>query len=190
MGRRWKRVSHVFVQQQGHHIDFRAQRQKSETTRLMHEHVRTRYCTEHPLGESNPCLRTENPMSWATRRRGQDGYPKWAHSLLRTPEYTRFAAVFNAPCRCVSCTTCRWCRGRTGLGLCLSGPAALQTGYTRSDELELQYLRREGPGSGRGSVSPASSRASGTSWRKYVSKTWDHTPPCTSRLFQRAPNKA
>ena len=26
---------------------------------------------EYPLGESNPCLRTENPMSWATRRRGQ-----------------------------------------------------------------------------------------------------------------------
>ena len=25
---------------------------------------------EYPLGESNPCLRTENPMSWATRRRG------------------------------------------------------------------------------------------------------------------------
>ena len=27
--------------------------------------------TKHPLGESNPCLRTENPMSWATRRRGR-----------------------------------------------------------------------------------------------------------------------
>ncbi len=26
---------------------------------------------EYPLGESNPCLRTENPMSWATRRRGR-----------------------------------------------------------------------------------------------------------------------
>ena len=26
---------------------------------------------QYPLGESNPCLRTENPMSWATRRRGQ-----------------------------------------------------------------------------------------------------------------------
>ena len=26
---------------------------------------------EYPLGESNPCRRTENPMSWATRRRGQ-----------------------------------------------------------------------------------------------------------------------
>ena len=25
---------------------------------------------KYPLGESNPCLRTENPMSWATRRRG------------------------------------------------------------------------------------------------------------------------
>ena len=24
----------------------------------------------YPLGESNPCTRTENPMSWATRRRG------------------------------------------------------------------------------------------------------------------------
>ena len=29
---------------------------------------------EYPLGESNPCLRTENPMSWATRRRGQVVY--------------------------------------------------------------------------------------------------------------------
>jgi len=30
-------------------------------------------CTgdQYPLGESNPCLWTENPMSWATRRRGQ-----------------------------------------------------------------------------------------------------------------------
>jgi len=26
--------------------------------------------SQYPLGESNPCLRTENPMSWATRRRG------------------------------------------------------------------------------------------------------------------------
>lgn len=26
---------------------------------------------QYPLGESNPCLRTENPMSWATRRRGR-----------------------------------------------------------------------------------------------------------------------
>ena len=26
----------------------------------------------YPLGESNPCSRTENPMSWATRRRGPD----------------------------------------------------------------------------------------------------------------------
>ena len=26
---------------------------------------------QYPLGESNPCSRTENPMSWATRRRGQ-----------------------------------------------------------------------------------------------------------------------
>ena len=26
---------------------------------------------KYPLGESNPCLRTENPMSWATRRRGR-----------------------------------------------------------------------------------------------------------------------
>lgn len=26
---------------------------------------------QYPLGESNPCLRTENPASWATRRRGQ-----------------------------------------------------------------------------------------------------------------------
>jgi len=25
---------------------------------------------EYPLGESNPCFRTENPTSWATRRRG------------------------------------------------------------------------------------------------------------------------
>src|SRR5262245_55925661 len=25
---------------------------------------------EYPLGESNPCCRTENPESWATRRRG------------------------------------------------------------------------------------------------------------------------
>lgn len=25
---------------------------------------------QYPLGESNPCSRTENPMSWATRRRG------------------------------------------------------------------------------------------------------------------------
>jgi len=30
---------------------------------------------QYPLGESNPCLRTENPMSWATRRRG-----RWAAS--------------------------------------------------------------------------------------------------------------
>ncbi len=29
---------------------------------------------EYPLGESNPCLRTENPMSWATRRRGLGGW--------------------------------------------------------------------------------------------------------------------
>jgi hypothetical protein len=27
--------------------------------------------TQYPLGESNPCSRTENPMSWATRRRGR-----------------------------------------------------------------------------------------------------------------------
>ncbi len=26
--------------------------------------------SKYPLGESNPCLWTENPMSWATRRRG------------------------------------------------------------------------------------------------------------------------
>lgn len=28
--------------------------------------------TQYPLGDSNPCSRTENPMSWASRRRGQD----------------------------------------------------------------------------------------------------------------------
>lgn len=27
---------------------------------------------QYPLGESNPCYRTENPGSWATRRRGRD----------------------------------------------------------------------------------------------------------------------
>ena len=33
-----------------------------------------RYLTlriEYPLGDSNPCFRTENPTSWASRRRGQ-----------------------------------------------------------------------------------------------------------------------
>ena len=35
--------------------------------------------TEHPLGESNPCLRTENPMSWATRRRGRAQNPRKGH---------------------------------------------------------------------------------------------------------------
>lgn len=29
------------------------------------------YSAQYPQGESNPCLRTENPMSWATRRWGQ-----------------------------------------------------------------------------------------------------------------------
>ena len=28
----------------------------------------------YPLGESNPCYRTENPVSWATRRRGQQDW--------------------------------------------------------------------------------------------------------------------
>lgn len=27
--------------------------------------------TKYPLGDSNPCCRTENPESWATRRRGR-----------------------------------------------------------------------------------------------------------------------
>ena len=29
--------------------------------------------SKYPLGESNPCFRTENPTSWATRRRGHKG---------------------------------------------------------------------------------------------------------------------
>ena len=37
-------------------------------------HIRVSVCHkrtyEYPLGESNPCFRTENPTSWATRRRG------------------------------------------------------------------------------------------------------------------------
>ena len=28
------------------------------------------FCFEHPVGESNPCLRIESPPSWATRRTG------------------------------------------------------------------------------------------------------------------------
>lgn len=28
---------------------------------------------QYPLGDSNPCYRTENPGSWATRRRGLSG---------------------------------------------------------------------------------------------------------------------
>lgn len=32
--------------------------------------AKTRHKPKYPLGESNPCSRTENPMSWATRRRG------------------------------------------------------------------------------------------------------------------------
>src|SRR5688572_32627700 len=28
---------------------------------------------EYPLGDLNPCYRTENPGSWATRRRGRSG---------------------------------------------------------------------------------------------------------------------
>ncbi len=32
--------------------------------------------SQYPLGESNPCLRTENPMSWATRRRGLRHSPR------------------------------------------------------------------------------------------------------------------
>lgn len=29
------------------------------------------YGRKYPLGDSNPCFRTENPTSWASRRRGQ-----------------------------------------------------------------------------------------------------------------------
>jgi hypothetical protein len=36
----------------------------------------------YPLGESNPCSRTENPMSWATRRRGQTICKKGVTSIL------------------------------------------------------------------------------------------------------------
>ena len=53
----------------------RATSQKTDTRRESRRKCRSSrwlvIWTEYPLGESNPCLRTENPMSWATRRRGQ-----------------------------------------------------------------------------------------------------------------------
>lgn len=56
---------------------------------------RTIQMARYPLGESNPCLRTENPMSWATRRRGQvldyEGF--MCYSLLVGVEHLRLIAT-------------------------------------------------------------------------------------------------
>ena len=37
---------------------------------------------QYPLGESNPCFRTENPTSWATRRRGQTRRRRTGRAIL------------------------------------------------------------------------------------------------------------
>jgi hypothetical protein len=67
------------VQNHAHVVSVRAYNASSETQQAVafsgKPRITTAYHTVHshqyPLGESNPCRRTENPMSWATRRRGR-----------------------------------------------------------------------------------------------------------------------
>jgi hypothetical protein len=42
---------------------------------------------QYPLGESNPCRRTENPMSWATRRRGPYRLKAPAIAIVRLVQF-------------------------------------------------------------------------------------------------------
>ena len=54
----------------------------------------------YPLGESNPCFRTENPASWATRRRGpicSGGTPRSVPSFISHSPSPSTPARTNLP---------------------------------------------------------------------------------------------
>ena len=124
--------------------------------------------TQYPLGESNPCLRTENPMSWATRRRGQSNslqslaiwvkqhelepfLPACQLSLLRcrvlTRHQTRFPSLYDeyekhTPSKAFTVEFHKSSRGALFSSLPLTSIDASKNAPSRQSQFQTQFVSR------------------------------------------------